>query len=123
MLYAWFFPLGIPNTILTENGSPFVAAFFEYICAALGVKQFGITDFHPETNDQTERYNKTLVARYPNERRRGANQFDQLVHTLTYGYNTQIHRTTGLLPFSMVLARNPPSSIPETIAGLSKRPG
>lgn len=57
---SWFFPLGIPNSVLTDNRPKFVSAFFEYICGVLGVKRVAITAYHRETNGQTEQYNKAF---------------------------------------------------------------
>ena len=115
-LNHWVFPYGIPNTLLTDNGPQFIAEFFEFICAVIGIKRLAITAYHAQTNGQTERYNQTLEKRlrhYVNEHQ---DDWDLYVQPLTYAYNAQVHRSTGTSPFSLVLTRHPPSTVVETIA-------
>jgi transposase InsO family protein len=52
---------GIPNVLLTDNGSQFVAKFFQTFCRILGVKQVFTSAYRPSTNGQTERFNRTVI--------------------------------------------------------------
>jgi len=113
-LNNWVFPYGIPKSILSDNGPQFISEFFEYVLAVLGVKRIGITAYHPETNGQTERYNKTLAARLRHYINEHQTNWDTFVQPLTYAYNCQIHRTTGTSPFSLTLTRHPPNNVVET---------
>lgn len=54
---------GIPATFLTHNGFQFVTKLFEMMCGLLGAKNFRTTAYHPQSNCQAERINKTIVAR------------------------------------------------------------
>ncbi len=49
-LNNWVFPYGVPNTVLTDNGPQFIAEFFEFVCASIGVKRIGITAYHAQSN-------------------------------------------------------------------------
>ena len=104
----WVIPYGIPSYVLTDNGPQFTSKFFACLCAFLGSKLLNTTAYHPQTNGQAERFNRTIVARmrhYVNEHQ---TDWDDYVQPLTYGYNCQVHRTTGTTPFSLVLSREPP---------------
>lgn len=62
-LDCWVIPYGIPSYVLTDIGPQIVAMFLASICAFLGIKKLTSTSYHPQTNGQTERYNKEIVPR------------------------------------------------------------
>ena len=103
----WICPYGIPTYILTDNGPQFVAKIFDHLVTMLGVSHLRTTAYHPQTNGQAERYNRTLVTRLIHYVSEHQNDWDQFVQPLTYAYNTQVHRTTGFAPFELTLARAP----------------
>ena len=118
MLNNWFYPYGLPDTLLTDNGSQFISAFFEYVCSVLGIKRIGTTAYHPKTNGQTERYNKTLEKRLRIYADDHLADWDTFVQKVTYGYNCQVHKSTGVTPFTLALTRHPPSGILDTKRGV-----
>lgn len=68
----WTITHGVPNFLLTDSGLQFLSKFFNALCGFLGVRQLTITAYRPQRNDQTERYNKTIVAKlhqHVNERK------------------------------------------------------
>ncbi|CDF32213.1 unnamed protein product [Chondrus crispus] len=107
-LDAWVYPYGMPDTLLTDNGPQFTAKFFEAVCGLLGIRHVLTTAYHPQTNGQAERFNRTLATRlrhYVSEHQR---DWDDYVQPLTYAYNMQVHKSTGTTPFDLVLTRHPP---------------
>ena len=111
----WVIPYGIPNYVLTDNGPQFVAKFFASVCLALGVKHVTTTAYHPRTNGQTERFNRTIVTRLRHYVGEHQDDWDLYVQLLTYAYNAQVHRSTRTTPYSLVLTRHPPG--PATVGG------
>ena len=105
----WVYPYGIPNKLLTDNGPQFESKLFAAICQFLGVKHSTTTAYHPQTNGQTERYNRTLVERLRHYVSDHQKSWDEYVQPLTYAYNIQVHRSTGTTPYSLVLSRHPPN--------------
>ena len=110
-LNNWIYPYGAPLYLLTDNGSNLAAKFFEAVCYFLGVKHLFTTAYHPQTNGQVERYNKTLVGRLAHYVEEHQRDWDEFVQPCTYAYNMQVHRTTGTTPFDLVLTRHPPNII------------
>jgi Integrase zinc binding domain/Integrase core domain len=53
---------GPPVSLLTDNGPQFTAKFFQAVCAELGIHKVFKTAYHPQTNGQVERYNRTVLA-------------------------------------------------------------
>ncbi len=56
------FCYGHPKTLLTDNGMQMTDKFFTHVCQILGVKNFFTTIYHPQTNGQAERFNRTILA-------------------------------------------------------------
>ena len=110
-LNHWILPYGIPESILTDNGSQFIAEFFKTVCYILGIKRKTTTAYHPQTNGQAERYNKTIAARLRHYVSEHQDNWDMFVQPLTYAYNNQVHASTGTTPFNLALSRSPPSPI------------
>lgn len=59
----WAVPYDVPIQLLTNNGPEFAGKFFSAVCARLGTKSMKTATFHPQTNGQTGRYNKTILSR------------------------------------------------------------
>ena len=104
---CWIFNYGIPKTVLTDNGSQFTAGFFRTVCRILGIHKVFTTEYHPQTNGQAERYNRTLLAALRNFVSDSQRDWDEWLGPVTYAYNTQVHRSTGTTPFDLVLSRPP----------------
>ncbi len=103
----WAFIYGPPVTLLSDNGGHFTAKFFQDVCITMGIKNLYTTSYHPRTNGQTERFNRTIISalrHYVNENHR---DWDDYTDVLTYSYNTQVHRATSHTPFELVLSRPP----------------
>ena len=58
----WVFKYDAPATLLSDNGSQFVAHFFRRMCNILQVHNIFSTTYHPQTNGQVERFNRILAA-------------------------------------------------------------
>lgn len=61
LLTHWVYSYGLPLYLLTDNGNQLLSKFFPHVYATLGTKHVTTTAYHPQTNGQSERFNKTLV--------------------------------------------------------------
>lgn len=113
----WVFIFGPPKTILTDKGSNFTSKFMQEVHRSIGIKPKMTTAYHPQTNGQTERYNRTIVAalrKYCSDHPR---DWDLFTDAITFGYNSHVHTSTGLTPFDLVISR------PPNMAAIEKLPG
>ena len=110
---AWVFNYGPPKVLLTDNGTQFTATFFRNVCRILRIHKVFTTEYHPQTNGQAERFNRTIVAAIRNYVSDSQRDWDEWLGPLTYAYNTQVHRSTGTTPFDLVLSRHPPPLLVE----------
>ncbi|KAK0582828.1 hypothetical protein LWI29_029991 [Acer saccharum] len=51
---------GIPNTIITDNGTQFDGKKFRELCDKYGINNYYASPAHPQTNGQTEAVNKII---------------------------------------------------------------
>lgn len=113
-------PYGIPTFLLTYNGLKFFREFFAILCRLMGTKHVTKTSFHPQTNGQKERYNKTMAARLRHYVAGNQRDWDKYLQPLTYAYNIQVHRSTNMAPCGLVLSRKPPG--PNTVTKMKNFP-
>ena len=106
--YHWVFVYGMPKTLLSDNGTQFSSKFFQACCIELGIKQVFTTAYHPQCNGQVERFNRTILSQLRAYVGEHQNDWDLYHGALTYSYNNQIHSSTGVTPFELVLSRPPP---------------
>ena len=104
----WVFVYGPPARLLSDNGKQFSARFFQNVLRILETKNLYTTTYNPQANGQVERFNKTIVAALRHYVGEHPRDWDLFTDALTYAYNTQVHRGTGLSPFELVLSRVPP---------------
>jgi transposase InsO family protein len=105
---AWVFAYGPPRYLLTDNGAQFAAKFFLAVCRELGIAKVFTTAYHPQTNGQVERFNRTVVNALRGYVSHRQGDWDEFTAALTFGYNCRIHSSLGLAPFELVLSRPPP---------------
>ena len=103
----WVFVYGPPVTLLTDNGPQFAAKFFQAACAELGIKKVFTTAYHPQTNGQVERYNRTLVEALRAYVSRRQDDWDEFTSAVTYAYNCRVHSSLGMPPMELVVSRPP----------------
>lgn len=103
----WVVPFGIPTYLLMDNGPQFVGKFLTLVCGHLGVEHLTKTAYHPQTNDQAKRFNRTLVTSIRHSVANHQRDWDMYVHLLTYAYNKHVHRSTNASPYSVVLSEHP----------------
>lgn len=103
----WVSAFGIPKTVLTDNGSQFSSKLMLETYRILGAKGLFTTTYHPQTNGQCERFNSTLLSTVRKHTEDHPKDWDLYTSMMTFAYNTQVHESTGVSPFELVLSRAP----------------
>ncbi|KAK1580997.1 hypothetical protein Q3G72_002138 [Acer saccharum] len=92
---------GIPNTIITDNGTQFDGRKFRELCDKYDINNYYASPAHPQTNNQTEAVNKiikhNLKAKLAVKK---GNWVDKLPQVL-WAYRTTERGSTGETPYSM----------------------
>jgi Integrase zinc binding domain/Integrase core domain/Chromo (CHRromatin Organisation MOdifier) domain len=114
----WVYAYGIPKFLLSDNGTQFTSKFFLEVCRELGIAKVFTTAYHPQTNGQVERFNRTILNALRAYVAKRQTDWDEYTPSLTFGYNSQVHASSGIAPFDLVLSRPPASLSVERSEGL-----
>lgn len=124
--------MGIPDEILTDQGSNFMSKLMAETPRLLGVKHLRTTPYHPQTDGMLERFHGTLKGMLW-KCKDAKKDWDEYVPRLLFSYREARHATTGFSPFELVYGRPPidvlkdewvahtkaPQSVVEYVDGLS----
>jgi hypothetical protein len=96
---------GIPRTIVSDRGAPFVARFWEQLQKSLGTHVIRSLAYHPQTDGQTERVNQFLedmlracVLHYGKD-------WDKCLSLAEFSYNNSYQSSLKMAPFEALYGR------------------
>src|SRR5580765_6583321 len=90
---------GIPEKILTDQGTNFLSEIFKNMCRLLKINKIQTTAYHPESNGALERSHRTLaeyLRHYINE---DQTDWDEWIPFAMFTYNMTPHTATGYTLF------------------------
>ncbi|GKV35987.1 hypothetical protein SLEP1_g44174 [Rubroshorea leprosula] len=92
---------GIPNQIVTDNGTQFNCSSFRDFCSSYGIKLQFTSVYHPESNGMVEFVNKCMLEGIkPRLEQHKAKWADELNNVL-WAYRTTSRTTTGETPYHL----------------------
>jgi hypothetical protein len=98
---------GIPSVIVSDRDSKFTSLFWRTLFRLVGTSLMMSTAFHPETDGQTERTNRTLeefLRAYVNI---DQNDWDEYLTGAEIAYSNSVHASTGETPFYLNSGQHP----------------
>jgi hypothetical protein len=90
---------GVPERILSDRDPRFTANFWRAVWQMMGTALTMSTAYHPQTDGQTERANRTLeemIRGYVNWKQ---DDWDEYLSVLEIAYNNSVQASTGRTPF------------------------
>jgi hypothetical protein len=96
----------VPLIFLTDNGPQFRSKVLQQVSAVLGVQQRVTSAYHPATNGQVERFNRTVLAMLSHYVSVN-HELDKQVGPAMAAYNASVHSSTGFAPQEMIRAEAP----------------
>ena len=105
-LIKLFAQVGIPEKILTDQGTNFTAELLKELYHLLYVKAIRTCPYHPQTDDLVERFNGTLKNMLKKFVTEGGKDWDRLLPYLLFGYREVPQVSTGFSPFEFLYGRS-----------------
>ena len=98
---------GLPMQIISDRDPRFTSTFWQEVTKSLGMETGFSTAFHPQTDGQTERMNRTMeeMLRHFVTPMRG--DWTRALPMLEFAYNNSKHTATQASPFRMYMGLNP----------------
>ena len=96
---------GIPDYILSDQGTQFVSSVFQTVCRTWNVGHKLTSAYHPQTN-LTERVNRTLksmIASYVGDNHK---HWDKNLSEFRFAINSAVQESTGVSPAELNLGRS-----------------
>lgn len=102
-----FLKFGVPQTVISDNGSQFVSHAFRKFLDSYGVNHFKNAVYHPQ-NNPAERVNKVVMSSIRAYLGENASHkdWDKEISKIEYAINTSVHESTKLSPHFIIFGRN-----------------
>jgi hypothetical protein len=95
-----FSRVGLPDEMLTDQGSNFTSQLMMDICHCLSVKKLRTTPYHPMCNGLVERFNGVLTTML-----KQPNMWDTYLPYILFAYREVPQASTGFFPFELLYGR------------------
>ena len=96
---------GIPQTLLTDQGSNFLSESFANVCKLLRVKRIKTSAYHPQTNGALKRRHRVLVEYLTCYTLENQTDWDKWITYAAFEFNTTPHSATGYAPHEFLFGR------------------
>lgn len=98
---------GCPRLVVSDQGKNIEGLDSREFYRLFGIKRCRTSGYHPQTNGQTERFNRTLGTSLTMYVERTQHDWPDFLQALTFAYNITRHSVTGVAPFELVFGRRP----------------
>lgn len=98
---------GMPSAIVSDRDTRFTAHFWQALMRALGTKLSMSTAFHPQTDGQTERTNRTLEQMLRGVVSADQADWDDHLPLVEFAYNNARQASTAMTPFFLNSGQHP----------------
>jgi len=90
---------GCPQQVWSDKGANFTSKVMDVVARWAGADPKRTSSYHPQTNGQTERFNRTLCEMLSKYVQQNGADWDEWLPVVTMAYNSAVHASTGESPF------------------------
>ena len=101
-----FSRVGVPQEILTDQGSNFTSQLLTELYRLLHVHPIRTSPYHPQTDGLVERFNQTLKTMLRKTATSDGKDWDKLLPYVLFAYREVPQTSTGFSPFELLYGRN-----------------
>lgn len=105
LVEQWVCRFGAPRTIHTDQGRNFESNLFKEVCRLLNIHKTRTTPYHPESDGQIERFNRTLLSMLSLFVDENQTNWDLLLPYVMMAYRSSVHASTGFTPYKVVFGQ------------------
>src|SRR6185295_6831912 len=98
---------GMPEGIISDRDPKFTSLFWKALFKCMGTKLSMSTAFHPQSDGQTERANRTLEQMMRNWVNYKHDNWDLQLAAVEFAYNNAKQSSTSISPFKLVTGQDP----------------
>ena len=102
---------GVPRVIVSDRDTRFTSNFWKEICKSMGTSLAMSSGYHPQTDGQTERANRSIEEMLRAYVGRRQTDWDERLGMVEYAYNNSVHSSSGYTPFYLCYGRHPLSPV------------
>lgn len=92
---------GLPSSIVSDRDAKFTSDFWVSLFKLTGTALDMSTAYHPQTDGQTERANRTVEEMLRHYCADHEQDWDKLLSAVEFAYNSSVHASTGKTPFML----------------------
>ena len=98
---------GCPRLVISDRGANISGERSRDFFRLFGIQRQLTSPYHPQSNGQTERFNRTLKSSLTLFVNRNQKDWPDFVQAITFAYNISEHAVTRVTPFELVFGRKP----------------
>ena len=98
---------GIPDTLLTDQGGEFENVLLDKLYDQLGLRKIRTAAYHPQTDGQAERFNRSLIEMLRATTTDRNVHWDDVLAPVLFAYRSAVNSSTGFSPYEMLYGRAP----------------
>lgn len=98
---------GLPRVLVSDRDPRFISKFWQSLFKLCGTNFNISTAYHPETDGQTERTNRTLEQMLRAYVCHKQNDWDRVLYAVEFAYNNSEQASTGFTPFKIATGQSP----------------
>ena len=100
-----FTRVGVPEEVLTDQGTNFMSGLLGEVYCLLQIKRIRTTPYHTQTDGLVERFNGTLKSMIKKFTSKNKKDWDEYLPYLLFAYHEVPQESTGFSPFEMLYGR------------------
>lgn len=98
---------GSPHTVISDRGSNLIGKVASDFFRLMGIRRKLTSPLHPQSNGQTERFNRTLAVAMTSYVERTQRDWPDFLQAITFAYNMTEHSVTKVAPHEVVFGKKP----------------
>ena len=98
---------GLPKKILSDRGWNLESQLVADLCELMGMQKIWTSPYHPQTNDQYERFSSTLINMLGMSAQEKKSEWKNQIRMLVHTYNCTQNTAVGFSPYCLMYGRQP----------------